>query len=143
MPEQPCSFIVLVPDTQAAQYDAVAVSGVLPQPGMWWWATHYARPATDEEATAQARQRLSLMLAGLAGIGVVAEGDLGSSSPLEAMAKVLADHQFDEMSRLRMAVIAFADSQAGAHASLGPFDCAPPGRTWHILRPVARGTGRA
>jgi hypothetical protein len=37
------------------------------------------------------------MLAGLAEIGVVAEGDLGSSSPLEAMEKVLADHQFDEI----------------------------------------------
>jgi hypothetical protein len=93
----PCSFFVLVPDTKAAQYDAVAAGGVLPQTGMWWWATYYARPATDDEATAQARRRLSLMLAGLAEIGVVAEGDLGSSSPLEAMEKVLADHQFDEI----------------------------------------------
>ena len=93
----PCSFFVLVPDTNAAQYDAVAAGGVLPRPGMWWWATHYARPATDEEATAQARQRLSLMLAGLAEMGVTVEGDLGSSSPLEAMDKVLADHQFDEI----------------------------------------------
>ena len=33
-------------------------------------ATSYARPVTGEEATAQARQRLSLILAGLAGIGV-------------------------------------------------------------------------
>ena len=93
----PCSFFVLVPDTKAANYDAVAAGGVLPQPGMWWWATQYARPATDEEATAQARQRLRLMLAGLAGLGVPVAGDLGSSSPLEAMEKVLADHQFDEI----------------------------------------------
>ena len=93
----PCSFFVLVPDTKAADYDTVAAGGVLPQPGMWWWATYYARPATDEEATAQARQRLSLMLAGLAGIGVPVEGDLGSPSPLEAMETVLADHQFDEI----------------------------------------------
>jgi GABA permease len=93
----PCSFFVLVPDTKAAQYDAAAAGGVLRQPGLWWWATHYARPATDEEATAQARQRLSLMLAGLAEMGVTAEGDLGSPSPLEAMEKVLADHQFDEI----------------------------------------------
>jgi hypothetical protein len=93
----PCSFFVLVPDTNAAQYDAVAAGGVLPQPGMWWWATQYARPATDEEATARARQRLSLMLAGLAEMGVAVEGDLGSPSPLEAMEKVLADHQFDEI----------------------------------------------
>jgi GABA permease len=93
----PCSFFVIVPNTKAAQYDPVAAGGVLPQPGMWWWATYYARPATDEEATAQARQRLSLMLAGLAAMGVPVEGDLGSSSPLEAMEKVLANHQFDEI----------------------------------------------
>ena len=93
----PCSFFVIVPNTKAAQYDPVAAGGVLPQPGMWWWATYYARPATDEEATAQARERLSLMLAGLAAMGVPAEGDLGSSSPLDAIDKVLADHRFDEI----------------------------------------------
>src|SRR6185437_1113125 len=93
----PCSFFVIVPDTKATDYDAVAAGGVLPQPGMWWWATHYARPATDKEATVQARQRLSLMLAGLAAMGVPVEGDLGSANPLEAMEKVLADHQFDEI----------------------------------------------
>jgi GABA permease len=91
------SFFVLVPDTKAADYDAVAAGGVLPQPGMWWWATYYGRPATDEEATAQARQRLSVMLGGLAGMGAVVEGDLGGSSPLEAMEMALADHQFDEI----------------------------------------------
>jgi hypothetical protein len=92
-----CSFFVLVPDTKAADYDPVATGGVLPQPGMWWWTTYYARPATDEEATAQARQRLSLMLTGLAAMGISAEGDLGSPSPLAAMDKVCADHQFDEI----------------------------------------------
>jgi hypothetical protein len=70
---------------------------VLPQPGMWWWATYYARPATDEEATAQARQRLSLMLDGLAALDVSVEGDLGSSDPMEAVEKVCADRQFDEI----------------------------------------------
>jgi hypothetical protein len=54
-------------------------------------------PATDEEATTQARQRLSQMLAGLAALDVPAEGDLGSSSPLEAMERVFTDHQFDEI----------------------------------------------
>jgi hypothetical protein len=93
----PCSFFVLVPNTKTADYDPVAAGGVLPQPGMWWWTTYYARPATDEEATAQARQRLSLMLTGLAAMGVSAEGDLGSPSPLAAMDKVCADHQFDEI----------------------------------------------
>jgi GABA permease len=93
----PCSFFVIVPDTKAVQYDPVAAGGVLPQPGMWWWATHYARPATDEEATAQARERLSLMLDGLAALGAPVEGDLGSSDPLEANEKVCADRQFDEI----------------------------------------------
>ena len=92
-----CSFFVLVPNTKAAQYDSVAAGDVLLQPGMWWWVTDYAPPATDEEATAQAWQRLSQMLAGLHALDVPAEGDLGSSSPLEAMEKVFADHQFDEI----------------------------------------------
>jgi GABA permease len=30
-------------------------------------------------------------------MGVPVEGDLGSPSPLEAMEKVIADHQFDEI----------------------------------------------
>jgi len=93
----PCSFFVIVPDTKAAQYDPVAAGGVLPPPGMWWWATYYDRPATDEEATAQARERLGLMLAGLAALGVPAQGDLGSSDPLEAIEQVCADRQFDEI----------------------------------------------
>jgi hypothetical protein len=94
---EPCSFFVIVPDTKAAQYDPVAAGLVLPQPGMWWWATYYARPVTDEEATAQARERLSVMLDGLAATGVPVEGDLGSSGPLEAIEKVCADRQFDEI----------------------------------------------
>ena len=88
---------MIVPDTKAAQYDPVAAGGVLPQPGMWWWATYYARPATDEEATAQARERLSLMLDGLAALGVPVEGELGDLDPLEAIGKVCADRQFDEI----------------------------------------------
>ena len=93
----PCSFFVIVPGTKAAQYDPVAAGGVLPQPGMWWWATYYARPATDEEATAQARERLSLMLDGLAALGAPVEGDLGSSDPLQAIEKACADRLFDEI----------------------------------------------
>jgi nucleotide-binding universal stress UspA family protein len=93
----PCSFFVIVPDTKAAQYDSMAAGGTLPQPGMWWWATYYARPATDEEATAQARQRLSSMVASLAALGVPVEGELGDPDPLQAIEKVCASRQFDEI----------------------------------------------
>ena len=57
---------------------------------MWWWATYYARPATDEEATAQSRERLSLMLDGLAGLNVPVEGDLGGPDPLAAIGMACA-----------------------------------------------------
>jgi hypothetical protein len=93
----PCSFFVIVPATKAAQYDPVAAGAELPQPGMWWWATYYARPASDEEATAQARERLNLMLDGVAELGARVEGALGSSDPLEAIEKACADRQFDEI----------------------------------------------
>jgi GABA permease len=77
----PCSFFVIVPDTKAAQHDPVAAGGVLPQPGMWWWATYCARPATDEETTAQARERLSVMLDGLGALGVPRRGRSGQFRP--------------------------------------------------------------
>lgn len=93
----PCSFFVLVPNTSADHYDAEAAAEVLSHPGTWWWATDYAGPATDEEATAQARQRLKQMLGNLAALDLPVEGQLGSSDPLEAMEKVFADHQFDEI----------------------------------------------
>ncbi len=89
------SFYVLVPNTSAAHYRVVpAAGGIIPMPSM---VTDYGRPATDEEATAQARQRLNHLLADLAALGVPVEGDLGSSHPLEAMEKVFIDHQFDEI----------------------------------------------
>lgn len=59
--------------------------------------TDYRGPATDEEASTQARQRLGQMLADLGALGVPVEGDLGSAQPLEAMEKVLTDHRFDEI----------------------------------------------
>ena len=94
----PCSFYLLAPDTRAADYPDVppAAAEVL-QPGMTWWATDYRGPGTDEEASAQARQRLGQMLADLGALGVPAEGELGSAQPMEAMEKAFADHQFDEI----------------------------------------------
>src|SRR5262249_4113881 len=92
---EPSSFYLLVPDTPAADYpDAPAAADVL-QPGMTWWATDYRGPASDEEATLQARQRLGQMLAELDALGIPAEGELGSARPLEAMEKALADQSFD------------------------------------------------
>jgi hypothetical protein len=94
----PSSFYLLVPDTRAADYpDVSAAAAEVLQPSMTWWMTEYRGPATDEEASAQARQRLGQMLADLGAPGVAAEGDLGSAHPLEAMEKVFADHQFDEI----------------------------------------------
>ena len=91
------SFYLLVPDTRAADYpDVAAAPGVL-QPSMTWWMTDYRGPATDEEASAQARQRLNQMLADLGALGVPVEGELGSAQPLEAMEKVFVRHQFDEI----------------------------------------------
>ena len=59
--------------------------------------TDYRGPATDEEASTQARQRLGQMLADLSALGVTVEGDLGSAHPLEAIEKVFVDHEFDEI----------------------------------------------
>jgi len=94
---EPSSFYLLVPDTPAADYPDVPVAADVLQPGMTWWATDYRGPASDEEATAQARQRLSQMLAELGALGIRAEGDLGSAHPLEGIKKAIADHQFDEI----------------------------------------------
>jgi hypothetical protein len=93
----PSSFYLLVPDTRAADYPDVAAAADVLQPSMTWWMTDYRGPATDDEATAQARQRLSQMQADLGALGVTVEGDLGSAQPLEAMGKVLTGHQFDEI----------------------------------------------
>jgi GABA permease len=90
-----CSFYVLVPNTRAAHYHVVpAAGGLVPMPSM---ATGYGGPETDEEATQEARERLSRVLAYLAELGVEAEGRLGSAHPLEGVEEVLAQHEFDEV----------------------------------------------
>ncbi len=90
-----CSFYVLVPNTRAAHYHVVpAAGGLVPMPSM---ATGYGGPETDEEATQEARERLSRVLAHLAELGVEAEGRLGSAHPLEGVEEVLAQHEFDEV----------------------------------------------
>jgi hypothetical protein len=94
---EPSSFYLLVPDTPAADYPDVPAAAEILQPGMTWWATEYHGPASDEEASTQARQRLGQMLAELSALGIPAEGDLGGARPLEAMEKALAGHEFDEI----------------------------------------------
>jgi hypothetical protein len=54
-------------------------------------------PATDEEASTQARQPLGQMLADLDALGIPVEGDLGSAQPVEAMEKIFTYRQFDEI----------------------------------------------
>jgi hypothetical protein len=89
------SFYILVPNTRAAHYHVVpAAGGLVPMPSM---ATGYGGPETDEEATEEARERLSRMLADLAALGVKAEGTLGSADPFEAIQQALKDHEIDEV----------------------------------------------
>lgn len=93
--EGDASFYVLVPNTSAAHYHVVpAAGGMVPMPTM---ATSYGGPETDEEATEEARGRLSDLLAYLADLGVPAEGHLGSAHPMEGIEEALAERQFDEV----------------------------------------------
>jgi len=87
---------VAFPDRPAPQPNEHA-GGVLFQPGMWWWARSYTRRVTGEEATAQARQQLSLMLAGLAGIGVPSAAISEVLARCRPWRKPLAGYQFDEI----------------------------------------------
>ena len=55
------------------------------------------RPVTDVDATAQAGQRLSLMLAGLAGIGVLSAAISGVPARCRPWRKPLAGYQPGEI----------------------------------------------
>jgi nucleotide-binding universal stress UspA family protein len=91
----PSSFYVLVPNTSAAHYHVVpAAGGVLPMPTM---VTSYDAPATEEEATAEARERLDKLVSNLTAKGVEAQGHLGGAHPLEAIEEALAERTFDEI----------------------------------------------
>jgi hypothetical protein len=88
-----CSFYVVVPNTAAAHYHVVpAAGGFVPMPTLDAYG-----PATDEEATEEARERLRGVLAELAEMGAQAEGHLGAADPVEAVEDTLADRQFDEV----------------------------------------------
>jgi nucleotide-binding universal stress UspA family protein len=89
------SFYVLVPNTRAAHYHVVpAAGGFVPMPST---AATYGGPQSDEEATEEARERLSRMLAELKGLGVEAEGHLGSPHPLDGIEEAIGDREFDEV----------------------------------------------
>jgi nucleotide-binding universal stress UspA family protein len=90
-----CSFYVLVPNTPAAHYHVVPVAGgLVPTPSI---VSDYGGPATDEEATEEARGRLEQLLAELTELGAQAEGHLGSPNPVKGVEDTLAEHQFDEV----------------------------------------------
>jgi nucleotide-binding universal stress UspA family protein len=91
---EPCSFYVLVPNTRATDYYSfAAAAGHVPMAAV----IAECGPAMDEEATDQARQRLEKLVARLRELGAKAEGELGHSDPLQAIAQVRASRQFDEV----------------------------------------------
>jgi hypothetical protein len=92
--DEPCSFHVLVPNTRAVDYYALAAAGGhVPMPALF---TECA-PSLDAEATAKAQQRLDELLGRLQELGAKAEGELGHPNPVEAIAQVLASGEFDEV----------------------------------------------
>ena len=87
-----CNFYVLVPNTAARHYHVVpAAGGLVPLPA------YDSGPQTDEEATEEARARLSDVLAELTELGADANGHLGAADPVEAVEDTLADRGFDEI----------------------------------------------
>jgi len=93
--EGPSTFYVLVPNTRAAHYHVVpAAGGHLPMPSM---VTSYGGPETDEEATAEARERLTQLVTDLTAMGAKVEGHLGGPHPFEGIEEQFAEHEFDEV----------------------------------------------
>ncbi|HLI36409.1 MAG TPA: hypothetical protein VKV80_03605 [Streptosporangiaceae bacterium] len=93
--KEPSSFYVVVPNTRAVDYYGVpAAGGHVPMPTL---ITASSGPATNEEATAEARGRLGRFLARLRELGAQAEGELGDPDPLKAAVKALTGRQFDEI----------------------------------------------
>jgi hypothetical protein len=91
---EPSSCYVLVPNTHAVDYHGVpAAGGMVPMPTL----ITASGPATDEEATEQARFRLDQLLGDLHELDATVEGELGDADPLTAISTVLASRQFDEV----------------------------------------------
>jgi hypothetical protein len=86
-------FYVVVPNTAAAHYHVVpAAGGFVPMPTMITGTI----PETDEEATAQAHQLLTELLARISR-RATAEGEVADPDPMEAAHAVLATRKFDEI----------------------------------------------
>jgi nucleotide-binding universal stress UspA family protein len=92
--DEPCSFHVLVPNTRALDYYALAAAGGNVPMGAL--INEYA-PVQDAEATARAQERLDALLGRLHEMGAKAEGELGHPDPVEAISQVLATRRFDEV----------------------------------------------
>ena len=75
VPGDPPDFHVVVPAT--------------PRPGAFTW--------NEDEATADAQERLDAMLAYLAGLGLTATGEVGYRDPVEAARDALRRHPADEI----------------------------------------------
>lgn len=93
--KEPSAFHVVVPNTRAVDYHGFpAAGGHVPMPAL---ITASAGPVTNEEATAQARARLSRFLATLRDLGAQAAGELGDANPLKAATRALSAGGFDEI----------------------------------------------
>jgi nucleotide-binding universal stress UspA family protein len=91
---EPSYFYVLVPNTHAHDYYALAAAaGHVPMAAL----VAECAPSMEKEATAQAQHRLEQLLARLRELGAKAEGELGHPNPLEAISDVLASGEFDEV----------------------------------------------
>ncbi len=86
----PSSFYVVVPNTRSV--DAARASGAPLAP-----ATASGSPEEDHRAALISRSRLHEALARLRAEGLEAQGDLGDSEPLTAIADALAVERFDEI----------------------------------------------
>lgn len=86
----PSHFHVLVPNT-ASRDLASRLARLAPLP------PSAGAPATDLDATDQARSRLGVLLSDLRQLNADADGELGDPDPVKAVEELLERQQFDEI----------------------------------------------
>jgi hypothetical protein len=88
----PCEFWVVVPATASSQLTVRRSPGgsLMPPPGK-------PAPSRHDDGSASARRRLDDGLARLREAGATADGQVGSESPLAAIADCLAHQTFEEI----------------------------------------------